>query len=249
MNVTSTLLNLYKTVSFNWSEDYSHQKVDKRRAPFVPFLLKNETGSELWFSTVVPNNEDLIKQQRNLSCGAHSWNTVLKSDGSDGTSWINVPNGGCHAFSFEGRGKLRHRNTHALRTHQLAVRVDGWHEIVPVSLDRVGTYFRVAKPVVSNMRFGVTTTTNFFNLPPKRSKFLQNFLFFEVLFQTTQDLPFTRLVFEVSLLGSAQKLVRVRSALLLKNCLNDNIELKLENTIVYPSCKHIIYNQPYSTVV
>ncbi|CAG7684383.1 unnamed protein product [Allacma fusca] len=206
INITSTLLNLYKTVSLNWSEEYNQQKMDRRRAPFVPFLLKNETGSELWFSTILPNNDDLIRQQRNLSTGGHSWTNGKLSGFVDGTSWINVPNGNCHAFSFEGRGKLRHRNTHQLRTHQLAVRVDGWHEIVPVSLDKVGTYFRVAKPTVSTMRYG-----------------------------TTDDLPFTRLVFEVTLLGSAQKLVLVRSALLLKNCLNEDIELKLENTIVYPS--------------
>lgn len=51
------------------------------------------------------------------------------------------------------------------------------------------------------------------------------------------ELPPTRLVFEVNLEGSAQKLVTVRSALQVKNSLPDPVELKLENTIVYPSCK------------
>lgn len=49
------------------------------------------------------------------------------------------------------------------------------------------------------------------------------------------ELPTTRLVFEISLQGSAQKLVRVRSALMVKNTLNQTVELKLENTIIYPA--------------
>jgi hypothetical protein len=52
------------------------------------------------------------------------------------------------------------------------------------------------------------------------------------------ELPPTRLVFEVNLQGLAQKHVTVRSALLVKNALPDPVELKLENTIVYPSCKY-----------
>lgn len=51
------------------------------------------------------------------------------------------------------------------------------------------------------------------------------------------ELPPTRLVLEVSLQGSAQKVVTVRSALMIKNALPEPVELKLENTIVYPSCE------------
>jgi vacuolar protein sorting-associated protein 13D len=135
INITSTLLNLYSTVSSNWSEAYNHQ--DKRRAPFVPYILRNETGSALWFSTILSNHEEVLRQQKRGP--SHP----------DGTSWIQVSNGGTQTFSFEGRGKLRHRNTHQLRTHQLAVRVQGWQDSNPVSVDRVGTYFRAVKPVSS----------------------------------------------------------------------------------------------------
>lgn len=51
------------------------------------------------------------------------------------------------------------------------------------------------------------------------------------------ELPPTRLVLEVGLQGSAQKIVTIRSALMIKNSLPNPVELKLENTIVYPSCK------------
>jgi len=51
------------------------------------------------------------------------------------------------------------------------------------------------------------------------------------------ELPPTRIVMQVSLQGSAQKIVTVRSALQVKIALEDPLELKLENTIIYPSCK------------
>ncbi|ODN01813.1 Vacuolar protein sorting-associated protein 13D [Orchesella cincta] len=194
VNITSTLLNLYRTVSSNWTEDYQLQKSDKRRSPFVPFALRNETGSPLWFRAVLSENDVVIRER-----------AKAPDEFSDRTGWMQVNHLAVQSFSFEGRVKLRHRNTHQLRTHQLTVRVDGWQEVTPVSVDKVGTYFRIANPVIQR-RFGLYT-----------------------------ELPPTRLVFEVSLEGSAQKLVTVRSALQVKNSLPDPVELKLENTIVYPS--------------
>lgn len=146
ISVTSTLLNLYKTVSSNWTEDYQEVKNDKRRAPFVPFALKNETGSRLWFCTIISNNEEVFRQQQKGSGTGYN---------SDTTGWIEVAHGSIQNFSFEGRGKLRHRNTHQLKTHQLGIKVDGWKEVIPISVDRVGTYFRVAKPEPSLRRYGV----------------------------------------------------------------------------------------------
>jgi len=42
--------------------------------------------------------------------------------------------------------KVRHRDTHKLRIHQIGVRVEGWKSVGPVSVDRVGLYFRQALP-------------------------------------------------------------------------------------------------------
>lgn len=142
LNFTSTLLSLYETVSSNWSEEYE-QNVDKRRSPFVPFALKNETGSPLKFYTVLSNTYEAVSrsQQRNVRV-------------RDPTQGISVEPSELQAFSFEGRGKLRHRNTHQLKTHQLVVRVEGWQETTPVSVDKVGTYFRNIKPDLSQRRVG-----------------------------------------------------------------------------------------------
>lgn len=40
--------------------------------------------------------------------------------------------------------KLRHRDTHKMKMHQLGVKVEGWQQITPVTVDQVGIYFRHA---------------------------------------------------------------------------------------------------------
>jgi vacuolar protein sorting-associated protein 13D len=48
------------------------------------------------------------------------------------------------------------------------------------------------------------------------------------------NLPEGRIVFEVTLEGSARKLVTVRSSLILTNQLTETVEVKLENTLIHP---------------
>lgn len=43
-------------------------------------------------------------------------------------------------------GKLRHQDTHKFKIHQLGVWVEGWRPIPPISVDKVGIYFRQATP-------------------------------------------------------------------------------------------------------
>jgi len=38
------------------------------------------------------------------------------------------------------------QNTHELRVHKLVVKVAGWKEVSPLSVDKVGVYFREARP-------------------------------------------------------------------------------------------------------
>ncbi len=43
-----------------------------------------------------------------------------------------------------------HRHTHELKLHQLLVRVVGWEQVKPVSVDKVGVFFRYAAPDQNN---------------------------------------------------------------------------------------------------
>ena len=54
LNITSTLIELYSKVKADWT--VGSGSLDNRvsaggRIPFVPFVLRNETGVDLWFCT------------------------------------------------------------------------------------------------------------------------------------------------------------------------------------------------------
>ncbi|XP_014472245.1 PREDICTED: vacuolar protein sorting-associated protein 13D isoform X2 [Dinoponera quadriceps] len=138
LNVTLTLVELVQLVKHNWTQDYylsdGPAKLHRRRSPFVPFALKNDTGCRLWFKTFIATAGDAMDTGRN-----QTKSSVRKDD-----TWMEVMPGDTTSFTFEGRGKLRHHETHTVRRHQIVVQVEGWKPVEPVTVDRVGIYFRHA---------------------------------------------------------------------------------------------------------
>ncbi|XP_059608662.1 intermembrane lipid transfer protein Vps13D [Phlebotomus argentipes] len=192
-NITNTIIDLYQVVKDNWTQDYyeasGSARSDKspsghrRRTPFVPFALKNDTGMTLWFTTLVSSPDGVPRRE-----------LLTKSE----TKWQLVAPGTVQPFSFGPQNKLRHHDSHKLNLHQVGVRVEGWSEVGPVSVDRVGTYFRHARhEIVSPNDSGVGSKV--------------------------------RIVFSVTMEGSAQKLVTVRSSLQVINHLNNPAMLKMEH--------------------
>nr|XP_031830525.1 vacuolar protein sorting-associated protein 13D isoform X1 [Nomia melanderi] len=148
VNVTSTLIELFELVKNNWMQDFyltslkdinvnkpTNGQAYRRRLPFIPFALKNETGCNLWFKTIIATANDTKDVEFNFK-----QKDVFEKD----DTWIEVVPGGTVPFTFEGRGKLRHHATHTVRRHQITVLVDGWKPVEPVTVDRVGIYFRHA---------------------------------------------------------------------------------------------------------
>ncbi|XP_020286741.1 vacuolar protein sorting-associated protein 13D isoform X3 [Pseudomyrmex gracilis] len=159
VNVTLTLVELVQMVKYNWMQDYylsnggittgkssTKGQVYRRRSPFIPFALKNDTGCKLWFKTFIATADDTID-----SAGKTSFREMNVSR-IDNT-WIEVEPGITTTFTFEERGKLRHHATHIVRRHQIAVLVEGWKPMDPVTVDRVGIYFRHATADIAGSRF------------------------------------------------------------------------------------------------
>lgn len=154
VNVTSTLVDLIKLVKDNWTQDYyqsnkhdsikniesfsNNQICYRQRSPFVPFALKNDTGSKLWFKTFTVTADDICRINQNYANESSS--LLLIRD----ETWKCVSPGETEEFSFEERAKVRHQSTHIVRRHQVAVLVEGWRPVDPVTVDRVGVYFRHA---------------------------------------------------------------------------------------------------------
>ncbi|KAI8500255.1 Vacuolar protein sorting-associated protein 13D [Branchiostoma belcheri] len=159
LNITSSFLDLYTSTQKNWTEDYLNgQTVSgaapvRRRSPFVPYLLRNHTGCQLSFATQTTSSS------RAEPLGSHGRQSSDKD--SLLSDWHRVMPGEDVPFEFEGRGKLRHRHTHELRVHQLVVQVEGWHQVSPVSVDRVGVYFRDAQPLRAKAETIVSKLTVF----------------------------------------------------------------------------------------
>lgn len=184
LNITSTLVELCDIVRNNWIKDYYEQGNNsdslagfRRRSPFVPFALKNLTGEPLFFKTLYSSPGGITRTEVNqpdIMC-----------------DWLAVQPNEILPFDFGPQTKLRHMNSHKLNTHQILVQIQGWTLIGPISIDKVGIFFRYS----------------------------------------TLDMQYkkrTRIVFDISMFGSAQKMITIRSALTVVNRLNERVLLKME---------------------
>lgn len=98
-NITSTLTQLYRQVKESWTQDYYNGKESstksisnslgyKRRSPFIPFALKNETGSSIRYTTFISDTND--------------GSEMIQVD----SKWPVVAPGEIVAFTFKTHGKL-----------------------------------------------------------------------------------------------------------------------------------------------
>lgn len=132
VNCTKALLELVKTVKMErmedsyvpYGKDVSNRRIVNSAAvrQRSPFTLHNATGAKLKFRT---ETASLL---------------------SENASWIQCNAGQVVPFSFVNnhREVLRNHDSHQMQTNQLVIEIDGWMELSPVSVDRVGVYFRYA---------------------------------------------------------------------------------------------------------
>ncbi|XP_073089322.1 intermembrane lipid transfer protein VPS13D isoform X5 [Manis javanica] len=190
-------------------------KTPKRRQPFIPFALRNHTGCTLWFATLTTTPTRAALSHSGSPGGVPEGDGTLLDDAHNVSEWREVLTGEEIPFEFEARGKLRHRHTHDLRIHQLQVRVNGWEQVSPVSVDKVGTFFRYAAP-------DKNSSSSTIGSPSSRTNIIHPQVYFS-------SLPPVRVVFAVTMEGSARKVITVRSALIVKNRLETPMELRLDS--------------------
>ncbi|XP_025027200.1 vacuolar protein sorting-associated protein 13D isoform X1 [Python bivittatus] len=193
----------------------AEMKAPKRRQPFVPFALRNHTGCTLWFATLTTTPTRAALLHSGSPAVIPEENGTFLEGAHKVSEWREVLTGEEVPFAFEAKGKLRHRHTHDLRIHQLQVRVNGWEEVSPVSVDKVGIFFRYAAPDKSSSSSTVGS-------PISRTNIIHPQVYFS-------SLPPVRVVFAVTMEGSARKVITVRSALIVKNKLEMPMELRLDS--------------------
>uniref|UniRef100_A0A8C3W7P5 Vacuolar protein sorting 13 homolog D n=1 Tax=Catagonus wagneri TaxID=51154 RepID=A0A8C3W7P5_9CETA len=242
INITSVLIDQYISTKESWMADYCKQdkeidsttsedwmgssvdppcfgqtemKAPKRRQPFVPFALRNHTGCTLWFATLTTTPTRAALSHSGSPGMVPEGDGTFLDDAHNVSEWREVLTGEEIPFEFEARGKLRHRHTHDLRIHQLQVRVNGWEQVSPVSVDKVGTFFRYAAP-------DKNSSSSTIGSPGSRTNIIHPQVYFS-------SLPPVRVVFAVTMEGSARKVITVRSALIVKNRLETPMELRLDS--------------------
>ncbi|XP_074831975.1 intermembrane lipid transfer protein VPS13D isoform X2 [Carettochelys insculpta] len=193
----------------------AERKTPKRRQPFVPFALRNLTGCTLWFATLTTTPTRAALSHSGSPGAVPEENGTFLDDAHNVSEWREVLTSEEIPFEFEAREKLRHRHTHDLRIHQLQVRVNGWEQVSPVSVDKVGTFFRYAAP-------DKNTSSSTVGSPISRTNIIHPHVYFS-------SLPPVRVVFDVTMEGSARKVITVRSALIVKNRLETPMELRLDS--------------------
>ncbi|ELT97897.1 hypothetical protein CAPTEDRAFT_149660 [Capitella teleta] len=235
LNLTNSLMELVKTTKAKWTADYLNRYdasllqliffIDsfprtnegevqmynsRKRVPFVPYAIKNETGCLLHFTTVTstPTRYTNVVLRTGLP-GDLSPLEIENSSREEMRTWRRVMPGDELPFMFEEREKFRHKQTHELKVHKLVVRVDGWKEVSAISVDKVGVFFREAKADI-DIHAPIVSTLNALGF---------------------SDIPPARIVFDISRVGSARKMITVRSALTLNNQLSEDVQVQLENCL------------------
>ncbi|KAM3719637.1 Intermembrane lipid transfer protein [Dirofilaria immitis] len=145
INITQTFLRQAMRFNLQLSEMKHSLNEDFRglcvrsRSDHLPYILHNETGSKLCFTTAVDEVLKAKSMQRKSTA-----------------KWYETAPDSSTTFEFPTKQLTMAENSE--ESHQLIVHIDGWDEISPVNVDAVGTYFRMARSSASraaDSNFGI----------------------------------------------------------------------------------------------
>ncbi|KAG2458956.1 VP13D protein, partial [Polypterus senegalus] len=150
LNITSVLLEQYDTTKSSWLADYCKEEQDGQRP--------RNSSSLLWMGSSV--DPPSLRPSVPLAClrtrstaSLTSLEQQIHAKASTKMSKRRQPfvpyalrnHTGCTLW-FATLTTTPTRHTHDLKLHQLLVRVCGWEQVKPVSVDKVGVFFRYAAP-------------------------------------------------------------------------------------------------------
>jgi vacuolar protein sorting-associated protein 13D len=227
LNVTNPLLDLIKTVISNWKDDFDNKSFNKSKFNkiFQPYKLINLTGQTIKFQIFENDSGSKLK--------TFEHDDLTRLDNNE-TEWVSIEDKCEKSFNFyekkhylfsqkhrrtastaEELDNKRYFNLHYLnRTNkrsnqliqnQIRIKLDSWSEIRPLTIDKVGTYYRNLSRVNQ-----ATSTDISYSLPND-----------------------TRLIFNISLSDNATKSIEIKSPVSIKNNLNFKVQCRIEPRIEY----------------
>ena len=210
MNISRTLLDLIEKVHRAWRQDIEHfmslpsdRRTFRHRQPFIPFALKNDTGTDLHM--YLSNSRKMFSTEKAADLITPCDLKPILDVQADHIVYFDcVDLLQSSSSSSKQNSSHKHRqnllptrslssSTATISQLKIYVKVDGWQETFPLSIEREGTFIR---HVISER-------------------------------YTNQS---AILVFEIQLQSTAIKLITVRSSLLITNRTTKMVELKFVNT-------------------
>ena len=136
LNYTKTMHQLYDLVKNNWLEDYyntteiaKENMYFRRPKPFEPYCFKNLVGQRVKFRTWLSSQQRYDQYDHAVEYN-ETKSFTFPSESS--TAKINSNKEPSSTASYSDR--------------RLSITIDGWECLQPISIDRVGTFFRRALP-------------------------------------------------------------------------------------------------------
>ncbi|TKR63468.1 hypothetical protein L596_027295 [Steinernema carpocapsae] len=130
INVTQAFIQQFLRYSSRWDDirrnldsDLHGESILNARSDHLPYLIRNDTGSDISFSTGV---DELVRariEQRKPT-----------------VKWIVVAAGKSSTFEFPIKRLLQ--SDDSAGTRQISVMVEGFKEVAPLNVDSVGSYYR-----------------------------------------------------------------------------------------------------------
>lgn len=159
LNITNPFIDLITGVLANWKDEYNEKSMQystKRHKIFQPYKLINLTGEQLKFSTFKDTNSVVNESKTSTYNNNNSQQQEIDSISSD---WLDIKDKCEKQFNFyensssSKKSTTMHSNHHyaqrahnyqlrELVQHRIRVKLDDWSEIKPLTIDKVGNYFR-----------------------------------------------------------------------------------------------------------
>jgi hypothetical protein len=229
-NITNPFIDLISVVLSNWKDDYEkkvQQPLKQRHKIFQPYKIINQTGQDIEFCTFQKkSNEEKKNANRNnnsndsSSLKATQW-TKIKDNGeiefnfyhqksrnmfsNDGSEIADTANSKKSTTMHSNNNYAHHTQSYQIRElilHRIRLKLDDFGEIRPLTVDKVGTYFRE----MHQLKYQAASSLN----------------------SVTKISKLMRLVFNISLSGNATKLIQIKSPVLIKNRLNFKVRCQIE---------------------
>ncbi|CAF3378706.1 unnamed protein product [Rotaria sp. Silwood1] len=146
INYTKTMHQLFDLVKNNWLEDYYHTNdINKetmyfrRPKPFEPYCFKNLIGQRVKFRTWLS-----LQQRFDLNDHIIEYNETK--------SFIFPIESSTTKKNINNKELQLSSSSSSYSDRRLLISIEGWEWLQPISIDRVGTFFRLALPLGDQLK-------------------------------------------------------------------------------------------------